>query len=214
MLKLYANPISPYAQRLMFFLEETQIPHEYIMLRTVDLETPTFLKASSFKTVPAIEVNGFTMTESLAILRFLAQRYQMFSWYPIGLEERARVDQIIEFGESIMRPLMALGKEIAMAPQIGKQTNRDRVEHLKEELARYLPRFEDYITNRTFAAGPTPTIADAAFAPFLHMYRYADLSMLDFPETKAYADRMIERPAMKTVLIAVAEAYRAHAQKK
>jgi glutathione S-transferase len=208
MLKFYANPISPFAQRVMLFFEEAQIPHEYVMLRAGDMQKEPFTRVSMFRTVPAIELDGFALTESLAILRFLAQRFQKSSWYPEALEERARIDQVKDFGESIARPLMALGKEIAMAPHLGQPTNLAKVEDLRAELSKYLPRFEAYIAGRGFAAGAGPTIADIALAPFLHIYKYATMPMTEFPETKAYADRMVERPAMKKVLAEVDKAYR------
>jgi len=208
MLKLYANPISPFAQRVMLFLEEAKIPHEHVMLRAGDLQKEPFTKVSTFHTVPAIELDGFTMTESLAILRYLAQRYQNSAWYPENLEDRARIDQVMDYGESIAKPLMVLGKELAMAPRLGKATNFAKVEDLRSDLLKYLPRFEAYIAGRSFAVGAAPTIADIALTPFLHMYKYANMAMTDFPEAKAYADRMIERPAMKKVLATVEQAFR------
>ena len=208
MLKLYASPISPFAQRIMLFLEEAQIPHEYIRVRADDLQKPPFNAVSTFQTVPAIDLNGFSMTESLAILRYLAQRHDDSSWYPTTLEDRARIDQVMDFGECLARPLMSLGKELAMAPRLGLPTNDAKVEDLRGDLRKYLPRFEAYITGRTFAVGVGPTIADTALAPFLHMYKYAGMSMTNFPATKAYADRLIERPAMKKVLAAVQQAFR------
>jgi glutathione S-transferase len=208
MLKLYANPISPFAQRIMLFLEEAQIPHEYVLLRADELGQEPFTRVSAFRTVPAIECDGFVMSESLAILRYLAQRYQKSSWYPENLEERARIDQLMDFGESMARPMMDLGKEVSMAPRLGRATDLGKVEGLRSELRKYLPRFEAYIAGRAFAVGAAPTIADMALAPFMHMYKYGDLPMTDFPETKSYADRLVDRPAMKKVLAAVAEAFR------
>jgi glutathione S-transferase len=119
----------------------------------------------------------------------------------------------MDFGESLARPLMLLCKELAMAPRLGLSPNFAKVDDLQAELHKYLPRFERYIADRTFAVGPTPTIADVALAPFLHMYKYAGVPMTDFPGTKAYADRLVERPAMKKVLTAVEAAFRSWGQR-
>lgn len=209
MLKFYANPISPYAQRVMFFFDEAAVPHDFVMLRSDDLLKEPFTRVSSFRTVPALEAGGFTLTESLAMLRYLAQKFHKSAWYPENLEERARIDQLMDYSECLARPLMDLGKEIAMAPHLGRETNVAKVEALRAELTKYLPRFETYIAGRDFAVGGALTIADAALAPFLHMYKYAQHPMTDFPETKRYADRMADRPSMQKVLAAAAEAFRA-----
>ncbi|XP_064402794.1 glutathione S-transferase theta-1-like [Halichondria panicea] len=50
------------------------------------------------KRIPAIDDNGFILTESTAILRYLAVKHKVADhWYPTALQDRARVDKALSF---------------------------------------------------------------------------------------------------------------------
>lgn len=207
MLKLYYNAVSPYAQRVLFFVQEAKIPHTPVPLdfRAGDFQKEPFTKLSPFNTVPAIELGGFAMNESQAILRYLAQKYQKSSWYPENLEERGTIDQVMDVGaQHVGRWLLTMAWQLAMAPRMGMPTNTLKVNEARDELMKWLPRFEKHIAGRTWAAGPQMTIADASFAPFLPLYKAGQMSLSDFPGTKAYADRLAALPTYQK-LVAGAE---------
>lgn len=51
-----------------------------------------------FGKVPAIDDSGFKLIESVAILRYLARKYDVDDhWYPKDLEGQARVDEFLEW---------------------------------------------------------------------------------------------------------------------
>lgn len=48
--------------------------------------------------MPAIVVNGFQLSESVAIFRYLANRYEIDEhWYPKNDQVRARIDEYLEW---------------------------------------------------------------------------------------------------------------------
>lgn len=51
-----------------------------------------------FKKVPAIVDNGFQLSESIAIVRYFANRYSFDDhWYPKNDQQRARIDEYLEW---------------------------------------------------------------------------------------------------------------------
>ena len=76
-IRLFRNPKSVHCHRVELMLALLDIPYE-----TVDLDmangahkAPDFLRISPFGQVPAIEDNGVFLSDSNAILVYLAQRY-------------------------------------------------------------------------------------------------------------------------------------------
>ncbi len=84
-IKLYRYSLSGHSHRVELMLALLELPYETI---DVDLangahKAPDFLKLSPFGKVPAIDDNGFTLSDSNAILVYLAQTYAADShWLP------------------------------------------------------------------------------------------------------------------------------------
>ncbi|KAK2577369.1 hypothetical protein KPH14_003485 [Odynerus spinipes] len=85
---------------LYIFLKVTGIPFEAKPIKLIKLEqlTPEYEAINPFKKVPAIEHNGFKLTESIAIVRYLSREYNISQhWYPSSSKEQARVDEYLEW---------------------------------------------------------------------------------------------------------------------
>ena len=97
-MKLYYHPASTTSRIVMMFAAEEGIALDY---QIVDLMTGEHLKPD-YKAlnpnclVPMLEDEGFRLTESAAIIRYLAGKYGS-SAYPADLKERARVDEAMEW---------------------------------------------------------------------------------------------------------------------
>lgn len=62
-----------------------------------------------FGKVPAINDNGFKLIESIAILRYLARKYDVPDhWYPKDIEKQARVDEFLEWQHLFQRVPLSL----------------------------------------------------------------------------------------------------------
>lgn len=202
MLNFFYHPLSPFAHKVHYFLEETAIPYK---LSVVDLKggeqtKEPFQKINPLGQVPAIEHNGFGLSESNAILRYLAQRFEKSTWYPTNLEDRAQVDQICEFTNlHLNRWLISLGWNLVVAPKMGMPVDHKAIEDSRGFLLKNMPKLERVLHGKSNLVGATPTLADAVFLPFIAGYRHLDLSMSDYPNVKRWADKAAERPAWKKV---------------
>ena len=98
MLNFYGNPVSPYVVKVHYLLEEAGIPYKYHEVNLSDPRSKAELaRVNPFGKVPAIELNGFGLGESNAIMRYLVDRYHANNLYPVNLEDRAQVDMVTEF---------------------------------------------------------------------------------------------------------------------
>jgi glutathione S-transferase len=102
MLKLYGGARSR-ASIIQWYLEELGVPYEFILLdmQAGEHRQPEFLAINPMGKVPAIVDGEFKLWESGAILFYLAQKYGNM---PSSLEEQAKINQWILFGNATLGP--------------------------------------------------------------------------------------------------------------
>lgn len=113
-LTLYMNPVSTACRPVMLFIAEKALP---VTERVLDMmkgehKGEAFLAINPNGQVPALEDGDFRMTESSAILKYLAARFNCAE-YPTNLEQRAKIDAAMdwfntafyrEFGYGLLYP--------------------------------------------------------------------------------------------------------------
>lgn len=97
-MKLYCHPASTTSRMIMQFAAEQGIDLEY---KTVDLFTgehykPEFSAINPNNMVPVLEDGDFRLTESSAILKYLADKVNSPA-YPKELKARARVNEMMDW---------------------------------------------------------------------------------------------------------------------
>lgn len=97
-LTLYMNPVSTVSRPVSLFIAEKNLP---VTQKALDMmkgehRSAEFLAINPNGQVPALEDGNFRMTESSAILKYLASRFNAPE-YPTNLEERAKVDATMDW---------------------------------------------------------------------------------------------------------------------
>ena len=97
-MKLYMHPVSMTSRPVRLFIAENKIPVEEV---TVDLFTgehmkPPYTDMNPSAMVPMLEDGDFRLTESSAILKYLADKYDLPS-YPKDLKKRAKVNEVMDW---------------------------------------------------------------------------------------------------------------------
>ena len=97
-MKLYYHPASTTSRIVMMFASEERIPLDY---EVVDLFTgehlkPPYAAINPSCLVPMLEDGDFRLTESSAILKYLADKTGSAA-YPKDLRERARVNEVMDW---------------------------------------------------------------------------------------------------------------------
>lgn len=97
-MKLYMHPVSNTSRPVRLFIQENKIPCEE---QVVDLFTgehykEPYITMNPNHMVPMLEDGDLRLTESSAILKYLASKYDLPS-YPKELRKRAKVDEAMDW---------------------------------------------------------------------------------------------------------------------
>ena len=87
-MKLYHHPISTTSRAVMLFVAEQRIP---VDMRVVDLFSGEHLRdayaaINPNRLVPALQDGDFVLTESAAILKYLADSIDSGEWFKVGTD--------------------------------------------------------------------------------------------------------------------------------
>uniref|UniRef100_A0A8C6PIE4 glutathione transferase n=1 Tax=Nothobranchius furzeri TaxID=105023 RepID=A0A8C6PIE4_NOTFU len=94
--QVYLDLLSQPCRAVYILLTCTKIPHKVhaVALRKGEHRTPEFTNMNLMQKVPVLVDSGFILTESDAILKYLATQYDVPEhWYPRQPQQRARVDE-------------------------------------------------------------------------------------------------------------------------
>jgi len=97
-MKLYYHPVSTVSRPIILFAADSGIALDY---QVVDLMTGEHMQdaygaINPSRLVPVLEDDGFRMTESSAILKYLAEKTGSPA-YPKDLKQRARVNEVMDW---------------------------------------------------------------------------------------------------------------------
>ncbi len=97
-LKLYMHPVSTVSRPVRLFIAEKNLPvsEQVVDLMTGEHHGPAYSAINPSKQVPSLEEGDFRMSESAAILRYLASRFDAPE-YPKDLKQRAKVDEMMDW---------------------------------------------------------------------------------------------------------------------
>lgn len=97
-MKLYYSPASTTCRIITMFAAEEGIPLDYVPIDLMAGEhrKPDYMAVNPSGLVPTLDDDGFRLTESGAIIRYLANNVGSGA-YPEDLKDRARVDEAMEW---------------------------------------------------------------------------------------------------------------------
>ena len=185
-IKLYRHPLSGHAHRVEVFLSLLGLPSELI---DVDLakgahKQNEFLKKNIFGQVPVIEDGDITLSDSNAILVYLASQYDTErNWYPENPVSGAEVQRFLS---------LAAGK-IAFGPAAARLVNVFGTgldhENAKAIAHATLTVLDAHLSGKEWLVGDTPTIADVANYAYIAHAPEGDVSLEPYPNVRAWLAR-------------------------
>ena len=208
MLKLYAfSRVNKVARgntrdlRVLWTLEELGMPYEIVGLDhpNRDLESPAYRALNPFGQIPAIDDDGVVVTESGAILLYLARKTGKLM--PRDLAGEAQVLRwSIAALSSVEMPLLSLWF-INMSG--GKGTKPS--DALRGWGDMRLEQLDGWLTNRQYIATDEFTVADILMTHVLDAGSTDKAMLKPYPHILAYLARCTDRPAWKKTLDAYLE---------
>lgn len=190
-IKLFRHPLSGHAHRVELLLSLLNVPTELVF---VDLakgahKQAEFLAINPFGQVPAIDDNGTVLSDSNAILVYLAKKYDTSGrWLPAEPVAAAKVQRWLSVaaGQIASGPATARLVTVFGAPYDAEST-----------IARshaLLQVVEKELTNSPFLAGNTATLADVAGYTYIAHAPEGNVSLADYPQVRAWLARIEALP--------------------
>lgn len=178
MLKLYGGQRTR-ASIVQWYLEEKQIPYEFVMLdmQAGEHRQPEYLAINPIGKLPAIVEGDFTLWESGAILLYLAEKHGELD---ASLEKRSIVNQWIIFANATLGP----GLFIA--------------DSREKEKPKLLTPLNDILSKQPFLMGEEFTVVDVAVGSLLiYTQLMLRLDISEYPAVGDYIQRLMGRDGFK-----------------
>ena len=184
--------------RVLWALEEMQMPFELIGLDHPkhELSTDAYRRLSPFEQIPAIDDDGIVVSESGAILLYLAKKAgKLIPSDPAGEAQVSRwcfaALNTVEF------PLLSIMfLDWAEKRDAGALAQRDRFAKVAH---RHLTALERWLEGREFVATDTFTIADILMAHVLSEAKDGSL-LAPYARVRNYRERCEARPAWRRTI--------------
>ena len=150
------------------------------------------LEANPMAQVPAIDDDGFQLSESMAINLYLARKHGLLA--PTTLEDEAQTLRWSFWAMTAVEPgLMAVLKSVLGV--LGVTKDMDAAKAALAELARPFNVLNMALDQRDYLLGDEFTVADLNVASVLSWARLAGADLSDYPNVEAWLERCLSRPA-------------------
>jgi glutathione S-transferase len=180
--------------RVRWTLQELGVDFEAVTVNLVAGEhrSPAFLKISPTGKVPVLVDGELVLTESIAIVLYLAEKYIDRGLLPTEVGQKAQVNRWLLFAATeLEQPLWRIARHTALYPE-PKRLPAD-LTLAREDFKPMAAVLEEHLGGRQFVVGNTVTVADFVLAFTLDWAN--EVRLLDgFPVLRAYMERMEERP--------------------
>ena len=194
MLKLYGFPPTR-SIRVLWTLRELGVEFEVINVNLAAGEhrRPEFLALNPAGKLPVLVDGDFVLTESVAIVLYLAEKYADKGLLPSELQSRARVNHWLLFtATELEQPLWRIARHTSLYPK----DKRLPAEVLlaRQDFQDMAAVMEEHMSGRPFLVGESVTVADFVAAYTLDWAN--EVHLLDSsPHLRGFMERMYARPA-------------------
>ena len=194
-MKIHHVPLSGHAHRAVLFASLLGLKPELV---EVDLagganKQPEFLALNPFGQVPVLEDDGVVVTDSNAILVYLAKKTGRTDWLP---EDPAGA-------AAVQRWLSVAAGELAYGPCAARLITVFGADFNAEEvIARahvLLARLERHLSGRQWLAADHPTIADVALYSYLARAPEGNVDLSAYEQVRAFLARIEALPGFVAI---------------
>ncbi len=183
--------------RVLWALEEMQLPFEIAGMDhpAHELNTEAYRRLSPFEQIPSIDDDGLALSESAAILVYLAKKSGRLM--PVDREGEAQVMRwCFAAMNTVEMPLLSL---IVLDWTADASCGKHR-EFLVGWSNRVLGNLERWLAGRHFIATGEFTVADILMAHVLTSGIKDKALITPYPGVASYRDRCLDRPAWKKTM--------------
>jgi len=202
------------SQRILWLLEELEIPYNLKLHERVDLRAPPEMKETHpLGKAPQLETgDGRVIVESVSIARYLIKTYDKAGKFAGdgGKNDWIRDDQLCELAAASIGPVLVVETILTFAVRftpwfirfIPAAIHRNIAGAFSHpELAAYFKYMDDQLGDEDYFMGSTPGTADFIISHPVHSCTAAGMiDLKKFPRLEKWHARCQERPAWKRAL--------------
>lgn len=180
--------------RALWALHELGLEFEFVSvdLQAGEGQAPAFLKLNPAGKLPVLVDGDLVLTESAAIVLYLAEKYPERGLLPRDLQLRAQVYRWVMFAMTeLEQPLWRIARHSFLYPE-EKRSSAD-IALAREDFRDTAVILERHLEGRTFIVGDTMTAADCVTALVVD-WASEEALLEGFPNLQAYLERMYARP--------------------
>lgn len=209
-MKLYDTPLAPNPRRVRWFMAEKGIEDVEVVqvnLLKGDHKTPEFLGKAGLANVPMLEMDdGTCITESVAICRYLEEKYPEPNLFGRTAEERAVIEMWTRRGENLVSlPVMMTVRLTHPALAALEEPNPAVADYNRANSLRGLKVLERQLAQHEWLAGDRITVADIIAFVGIDFGRMIKMSPPeDLKHVTRWAETMRARPAARAGMPAAA----------
>jgi glutathione S-transferase len=201
-MKLYMHPVSMTSRPVRLFIADNKIDcdQQLVDVMTGEHMQPPYGAINPNRLVPVLEDGDFRLTESSAILKYLADKIGSPA-YPKDLKQRAKVNEMMDWLNSNFYRDWGYG---LCYPQLfphhkrrSDEAHAATVEWGAENAKKWLQLLNDYWIgpNKQYLCGNTVTIADYFGAGLVTLGEVIRVDFSKYPNVKRWLDNVKKLPS-------------------
>jgi len=193
MIKLYGMDLSSNVNKVRYVLNYLGLEFEHEPTNPMEgqNQTPEYKAIAPSGKIPGLEVDGFTLFESNAINKYLAQSNNS-DIYPTDIKEQAVVDAWTDY--AAIHIASAMGRitfNRVFAPMMGRDVDEASIAAGVEFLDRYLPVVDEQLGKGEYLTGSNITIADFNLLAVLDPSELSKVSLDAYPNLTKWRKKLI-----------------------
>lgn len=205
-MKLYMHPISTVTRPVRMLIADNGIDcdEELVDLMVGGQHQPAYSSMNPNRLVPMLEDGDFRLTESSAILKYLAEKYDL-SVYPKDLKQRAHVNEVMdwlntqlyrEFGYGLVYPQL-----FPHHKRRSDEAHGGAIEWGRNGAKKWLQVLDDHWLgpDRNYLCGHELSIADYFGAGLVSAGELIGCDFAAYPNVRRWLDNMKALPSWDRV---------------
>jgi glutathione S-transferase len=197
-MKLYMHPVSTAARPVRLMLAEHGIACEevFVDLMKGEHHQEPYATLNPSKMLPMLDDDGFRLTESSAILKYLADKFTLDAVYPKDLKARARINEVMDwlntqfyrdFGYGLVYPQL-----FPTHKRRSDEAHGACIEWGQQNAKRWLQVLESHWLGggNAYLGGSTLSIADYFGSGIVSIGELVGCDFAEYPNIKAWLGRM------------------------
>jgi glutathione S-transferase len=180
--------------RVRWTLQELAVDFEAIPVNIAAGEhrSPAFLKINPAGKLPVLVDGDMVLTESIAIVLYLAEKYRDKGLIPTDLQQRAQLMRWLLFTTTeLEQPIWRIVRHTRIYPEDKRLPGE--VALARNDFAEMANVLEEYMNGRQFVVGDRATVGDFVLAYTLDMAKTAKV-LNGLPRLEGYLEEMYARP--------------------